>query len=77
MAMFTDIWTKNQISGVARDKGYLLHKAGQVSFFLDLTPETLQKMKELKEVSAAALLEANIWHWWATPLKLQILYKGK
>lgn len=44
--------------------------------FQDLTPETLQKRRELKEITSA-LKDANICHRWATPLKLQILYKGK
>lgn len=44
--------------------------------FTDLTPEALDKKRELREV-LAALREANIRHRWATPLKVQVLHKGK
>lgn len=44
--------------------------------FQDLTPETLKKCKELKEITAS-LKEANIHHRWASPLKLQVMYKDK
>lgn len=73
---FADIRTKNQVMEEARKKGYLLHHQDQVSVFQDLTPETLQKRKELKEI-ISSLREANIRHRWASPLKLQILHKGK
>lgn len=73
---FADIRVKNKIMAIAKEKGFLQHNNTKVSVFLDLTPETLQKKKELKEITTA-LTGANLRYRWATPLKLQISHKGK
>lgn len=64
------------IVDIARDKGFLMHKKDRVYVFLDLTPKTLQKKKEMKEVTSP-LHDANIRFRWVTPLKIQIMYKVK
>lgn len=73
---FADIRIKNMILDIAQNKGSLLHKNERVYIFLDLTPETLQKKKEFKEISSAHN-DINIRYRWITTLKLQIRYKGK
>lgn len=73
---FADIRTKNRIIDEAKKKGFLLHRQEQVLVFQDLTPETLQKRKELKGI-ISALRGANIRHRWVSPLKLQVSHKGK
>lgn len=73
---FADVRVKNKILKVAKEQRFLPHKNDKVSVFLDLSPETLQKKRELKGI-IAALNEANLRHRWATPLKLQIFHKGK
>lgn len=50
---FADIRIKNMILDIAQNKGSLLHKNERVYIFLDLTPETLQKKKEFKEITSA------------------------
>lgn len=70
------VTTKNQILDASRDKGYLLHHQDRILVFPDLTPESLQKRRKLKEI-IATLREANICHRWVTPLKLQDFHKGK
>lgn len=76
ISTFADIRTKNRVVEEAKKKGYILHYQEQVQVFQDLSPETLQKRKELKEI-VASLREANIRHRWASPLKLQVLHNGK
>lgn len=76
VATFADMRVRNKILSMAREKGFLNHKNDKISVFPDLTPETLQKKKELKEV-IVALNEVNIRHRWANPLKLQVMNKGK
>lgn len=73
---FADIHIKNQVVEEAKKKGYLLHQQEQVLMFQDLTPETLQKHKELKEI-ISSLRDVGIRHRWASLLKLQILHKSK
>lgn len=73
---FADIRVKNKIMAIAKERGFLQHNNTKISVFLDLTPETLQKKKELKAITTA-LSEANLRYRWATPLKLQINHKGK
>lgn len=73
---FADIRVKHKILNMAKEKGFLSHNNDRVSVFLDLTPETLKKKKELKEITTA-LTEANLRFRWATPFKLQINHKGK
>lgn len=58
VATFTDARTKNRILETARNKGYLLHNQDQILVFQDLTPETLQKRKELTVI----LKDLNIRH---------------
>lgn len=76
ISTFADVRTKNAVLEVAKARGHLLHRQDRVLVFQDLTPETLQKRKELKEITAS-LREANIRHRWATPLSLQLWCKGK
>lgn len=76
VATFADIQVKNKILNLAREKGFLTHKQDRVYVYLDLTTETLQKKKELKEITSA-LTEVNMRYRWITPLKLQILHRGK
>lgn len=72
----SDIREKNKVMEIARAKGYRLHKTDRIQVYLDLAPEALDKKKELREI-LAALREANIRHRWATPIKIQVLHKGK
>lgn len=72
---FADFKIKNKILAIAREKGFLPHKTDRVQVFMDLTPEKLQKRKELKEITST-LNDINMRYRWATLLKLQI-HKGK
>lgn len=61
ISMFADVRTKNAVLEATRSNGCLLHHQDHVLVFQDLTSETLQKHKELKEITAF-LREANIQH---------------
>lgn len=76
IATFFEVHTRNWVLALAKEKGFLKYKQNKLQVFPDLKPKTLQKFRELKDIMNA-LREANIRHRWASPLKLQILYKGK
>lgn len=61
VATFADKRTKNKILTLARERGFLMYKQDQMYVFLDLTSETIQKKKEMKEL-LAALNDVNIRH---------------
>lgn len=77
---FIDIDIKHKVLDLAKDAGHLLFKEAQVfkvfKVFKDLAPEALAKKRELKEV-IAILRDVNVRHRWASPLKLQVFFKGK
>lgn len=75
VATFVDIRVKNKIMDIAKERGCLMLNNIRVFVYLDLTPETLKKKKELKDITTA-LTEANLRFRWATPLKLQVNHKG-
>lgn len=72
---FADINMKNRILDMTKDTGYL-YKEERIQVFKDLSPEALAKKRELKEI-LAILRDVNLRHRWASPIKLQLLYKGK
>lgn len=72
IATFADARVRNKILKVAREKQ---RNNAKISVCVDLTPETLKKKKELKEIMA--LSGANVRYRWATALKLQINHNGK
>lgn len=61
---------------MARERGFFTHFADCIQVYTGLAPEALGKKQELKEI-LAALREANVRHRWATPIKIQVFYKGK
>lgn len=73
---FIDVTIKNRILDMARDTGYVMYNDECIQVYKDLAPEALAKKRELKEI-LAILRDMNIRHWWASPIKLQIFYKGK
>lgn len=73
---FVDVCTKNKVLDMARDTGYVLYKDECIHVYKDLAPEALAKKGEFKEI-LAILRDMNIWHRWASPIKLQLFYKGK
>lgn len=73
---FASIDWKHKILDLAKDKGFLLFGEDRVQVFKDLAPEALAKKRELKEI-IALLKDANVGHRWASPIKLQVFYKGK
>lgn len=73
---FTSIETKHRVLDLAKDKGHLIFGEDRVQVFKDLAPEALAKKRELKEI-IAILKDVNVGHRWASPIKLQLFYKGK
>lgn len=73
---FTNIDTKHKVLDLAKDKGHLLFGEDRVQVFKDLAPDALAKNPELKEI-IAILRDVNVGHRWASPIKLQLFYKGK
>lgn len=73
---FIDIEIKSRILEKAKSTGYVLYKDDHIHVYKDLAPEALAKKRELKEVMAI-LRDVNIGHRWASPIKLQVFYKGK
>lgn len=73
---FVDIETKSKVLEKAKDTGYVLYKDDHIQVYKDLAPEALAKKRELKEI-LAILRDVNIRHRWASPIKLQVFYKGK
>lgn len=60
---------------LAKKNGFLLHLSEKVQVYPDIAPEALAKRKELKEF-VAVLRDANVRFHWASPLKIQVFYKG-
>lgn len=73
---FTDIAMKNRILDMAKDKGHLLFKDEHIQVFKELAPEALAKKRELKEI-LAMIWDAHLRHRWASPVKLQLFFKGQ
>lgn len=73
---FVDIDIKHKVLDLVKDKGYLLFKEDRVLVFNDLAPKALAKKRKLKEI-IAILKDMNVRHRRASPLKLQLSFKGK